>query len=128
MEINQWEEPFIMTSQLGNDVARDIHCDITMSNDVAMYIYNGITMHNDVAMNLFCWVLLCLLVLFCMGNIEKTANVAFRDLSNTHCSCYIVFGSICLVISIGEIIGICLHQHHYKTPKDQSKLTSDFYF
>ncbi len=44
---------------LGNDVARDIHCDVTMGNDVAMCIYHDITMHNDVALNLFCYVLLC---------------------------------------------------------------------
>ncbi len=40
---------------IGNDVARDIHCDVTMSNDVAMckyHVYHDITMHNDVAINL----------------------------------------------------------------------------
>ncbi len=41
---------------MGNDVARDIHCDVTMSNDVAMCTYHGITMHNDVAMNHFYYV------------------------------------------------------------------------
>ncbi len=45
---------FILTAQNGNgnDIAMDIHCDITMGNDDAMCIYNGITMHNDIAMNL----------------------------------------------------------------------------
>ncbi len=38
---------------MGNEVARDIHCDITMSNYLAICTYHGITMHNDVAMNLF---------------------------------------------------------------------------
>ncbi len=32
---------------MGNDIARDIHCDIIMSNDVAMCTYHGITMHNE---------------------------------------------------------------------------------
>ncbi len=56
---SQW--PLIMTSQrgndisrdahceitMGNDVAKDIHCDVTMSNDIAMYTYHAITMHNE---------------------------------------------------------------------------------
>ncbi len=36
---------------MGNNIARDIHYDVTMENDVA-----GITMDNDIAMNLFCYV------------------------------------------------------------------------
>ncbi len=43
---------------MGNDVARDIHYDITMDNDVAMCKYHGITMDNDIAMDLFCYILL----------------------------------------------------------------------
>ncbi len=35
---------------MGNDVARDIHCDITMGNDIAQFVSYVITMHNDVAM------------------------------------------------------------------------------
>ncbi len=31
---------------MGNDVARDIHCDITMNNDMGMCTYHGVTMHN----------------------------------------------------------------------------------
>ncbi len=38
---------------MGNDVARDIHCAITMSNDIAMCRYHDITMHNGIAMNRF---------------------------------------------------------------------------
>ncbi len=61
-----------MTSQwplMGNDVARDIHSDVTMSIDIAMCTYHGITMHTDVAMNLFYYVLstLRLIVLFYYG-------------------------------------------------------------
>ncbi len=41
-----------------NDVAQDIHYDITMDNDVAMCTYQGITMDNNIDMNLFCYVLL----------------------------------------------------------------------
>ncbi len=36
----------------GNDVTSEIHCDVIMSNDVAMYKYS-ITKHNDFAMILF---------------------------------------------------------------------------
>ncbi len=38
---------------MGNDVTRDILCDVTMSKDIAMCTYHGITMHNGIAMNLF---------------------------------------------------------------------------
>ncbi len=48
---------------VGNDIARDMHCDVTMGNDIAMCTYHGITMHNDFAMNLFCYVLLCQIVI-----------------------------------------------------------------
>ncbi len=44
---------------MSNDITMDIHCDVTIYNDIAMCTYHGITMHNDVAMNLFCYVLLC---------------------------------------------------------------------
>ncbi len=55
--------------KMGNDVAKDVHCDINMSNDFAMCTYHGITMHNDVDMNIFYYVFsaLCLIVLFCYG-------------------------------------------------------------
>ncbi len=48
-----------------NDVARDIHCDVTMGNEVAMCTYHGITKHNDVAMNIFYYAFsaLCLIVI-----------------------------------------------------------------
>ncbi len=36
---------------MGNDIARNIHCGITMSN---VYAYHVITMHGDTAMSLFC--------------------------------------------------------------------------
>ncbi len=53
VKINQYE------IIIGNNVARDIHCDVTMSNSIAICTYHGITMHNDVTMNLF--ILLCIL-------------------------------------------------------------------
>ncbi len=51
---------------MGNDVAMNIHCDVTMSNDIAMCTYHGITMHDEVAMNIFYYIFytLCLIVLF----------------------------------------------------------------
>ncbi len=52
MEINQYD--IIMATTLyditmGNDVARDAHCEIIMANDVARDIYCNVTMSNDVA-------------------------------------------------------------------------------
>ncbi len=46
----------LLWNTTGNDVARDIHYDVTMSNDVAMCTYHDITMHNDIAMSLFYYV------------------------------------------------------------------------
>ncbi len=37
----------IVKSQFGNDIAGNIHCDITMSNDIAICTYHCITMHNE---------------------------------------------------------------------------------
>ncbi len=36
---------------MGNDIARDIHYDVTMSYDVAICTYHAITMHNGIAMS-----------------------------------------------------------------------------
>ncbi len=71
-------------STIGNDVAMDTHCEITMVNDIvawdihcdvamisdiAVCTYYGIKMHNDITMNLFYYVLsaLCLIMLFYYG-------------------------------------------------------------
>ncbi len=67
---------------MGNDIAKYIHCDITMGNDIAKHIHCDITMCNDIArdvhcditmskmllyvylaMNIFCSVLLHLLII-----------------------------------------------------------------
>ncbi len=84
---------------MGNDVARDVHYDVTMSNDVSIYTYHGIAMHNDVVMNIFCYVLsaLCLIELFysgkyriksrtilCLISLVWRTHVFFTDRSNTH--------------------------------------------
>ncbi len=42
---SQWVMTLLRMSIVGNGVARDIHCDVTMSNDIAMCSYHGITMH-----------------------------------------------------------------------------------
>ncbi len=42
----------------GNDIAKDIVCDVIMGNAIAIYTYYDITMHNDIVMNLFSYVLL----------------------------------------------------------------------
>ncbi len=44
---------------MDNDASRNIHCDVTMGNDITMCPDHNITMHNNIAMNLFCYVLLC---------------------------------------------------------------------
>ncbi len=48
---------------MGNDIAMDIHCDVTMSNDIAMCTYHCIKINNDIAMNVFYDVLLCLIMI-----------------------------------------------------------------
>ncbi len=50
---------------IGNDVARDVHCEIIMDHDVAMSTYHYVTIHTDVARTLI-YVLLCpiMIILF----------------------------------------------------------------
>ncbi len=38
---------------MGNNIAKDVDCDVTMSNDVAKYKYYAIILHNGIAMNFF---------------------------------------------------------------------------
>ncbi len=82
--------PLIMTSQwvmtllgMGNDIARDIHCDATMSNGFAMCTYHGITMQNDIAMNLFYYVFsaLCLILILLWVVWNKNKNKFMFDQS-----------------------------------------------
>ncbi len=37
---------------IGNNIARDVHCDILMDHDIVMGTYHNITMHTDVARTL----------------------------------------------------------------------------
>ncbi len=48
---------------IGNDVVKDIHCDIIMGHDVAIGTYHYVTMHTDVARTLI-YVLLCPIMIF----------------------------------------------------------------
>ncbi len=68
-----------MTSQcMGNDVARDTHCVITMYNDVTRDIHcnvtmsneicYGITMHNDVAILLCITMPICVILFWAVWN------------------------------------------------------------
>ncbi len=69
---------------MGNDVARDINCDVTMSNDIATCTYHGITLHNNISMNIFYYVFsaLCLIVLFYYGVVwNKNKNKFMFDQS-----------------------------------------------
>ncbi len=68
---------------MGNDVARVIHCDITMSSDVSMCTYHGGIMHNDVAMNLFYYVFsaLCLIMILLSVVCNKNKNKFMFDQS-----------------------------------------------
>ncbi len=54
---------------MGNDISRDIHCDITLSNYFAMCTYHGITMYSEVTMNILYYIFcaLRLIVLFYYG-------------------------------------------------------------
>ncbi len=77
---------------MSNDIARDIHCDVTMSNDVAMCKYHGITMHNDIGMNLFYYVFsaLCLIMILLWVVCNKNKNKFMFDQSvgeHIHCFC-----------------------------------------
>ncbi len=49
---------------IGNDVARNVHCEIIMSYGIAVVICHDVTMHNDVAMTLIYYVLLCPIMIF----------------------------------------------------------------
>ncbi len=49
---------------IGNDVARDIHCEIIMDHGIVMGTYYDVTMHTDVSTILIYYVLLCPNVIF----------------------------------------------------------------
>ncbi len=77
---------------MGNDIARDIYCDITMSNDVSMCTYHDIIMHNDVAMNLFYYVFsaLCLIMILLCIVCNKNKNKFMFDQSGLE-NTFVVF-------------------------------------
>ncbi len=87
MEINPYHITKVTyyNTTMGNDVARDAHCEFTMGNHFAMDIhsdvtmvhdidlskYQCITMHNDVAINLFLLCSICFIqnyyfIMYCM--------------------------------------------------------------
>ncbi len=49
---------------IGNDVDKDVHCDIIMGHEVVMGAYHDVTMHTDVARTLIYYALLCLNMIF----------------------------------------------------------------
>ncbi len=49
---------------IGNDVARDVHCEIIMGYGIVMGTYHDVTMHTDVVMTLIYYVLLCPIMIF----------------------------------------------------------------
>ncbi len=49
---------------IGNDVARDVHCDIIMNHGIVIGTYHDVTMHTDVATPLIYYVLLCPIMIF----------------------------------------------------------------
>ncbi len=49
---------------IGNDVARDVHCDIIMGHDVVIGTYHDVTMHTDVARMLIYYVLIRPIMIF----------------------------------------------------------------
>ncbi len=49
---------------MGNDVARDIHCDILLGHDAVKGTYHDVTMNTDVDRTLIYYVLLRPIVIF----------------------------------------------------------------
>ncbi len=49
---------------IGNDVARDVHCEIIMGLGMVMGTYHDVTIHTDVAATLIYYVLLCPIMIF----------------------------------------------------------------
>ncbi len=49
---------------MGNDVARDVHCEIIIGHGIVIGIYDDTTMHADVATTHIYYVLLCPIMLF----------------------------------------------------------------
>ncbi len=49
---------------IGNDVARDVHCEIIMGHGTVMGTYHDVTMHTDVATTLIYYVLLRPIMIF----------------------------------------------------------------
>ncbi len=96
---------------MGNDIARDIYCDVTMINDVAMCTYHGITMHNDIAMNLFCYVFstLCLIVILLWVVCSTNNNKFMFDQSGLESNSLFLSRAISLILQTREI---SLHKHN----------------
>ncbi len=49
---------------IGNDVARDVHCDIIMGHDVVIGTYHDVTTQTDVARMLIYYVLIRPIMIF----------------------------------------------------------------
>ncbi len=49
---------------IGNDVARDVHCEIIMGHGIVMDTHHDVTMHTDVATTLIYYVLLLPIMIF----------------------------------------------------------------
>ncbi len=122
-EQSQWL--LIMTFTIGNDVAKDAHCEITMGNYVARDIHCYATMsydisiHNDMDMNLFYYVLsaLCLIVLFYYGLVwNKNKNKFMFDQSGLRTHLLFLCMAILLVLWTCEI---SLHKHMCSPQTDQ---------
>ncbi len=50
---------------MGNDIAKDVHCDIIIGHDIVMFTYHDVTMHADISRTLIYKVeLLCQIIIF----------------------------------------------------------------
>ncbi len=49
---------------MGYDIARDVHCDITMGHNIVMGTYHDDIMHTDIARTLIYYVLLHPIMIF----------------------------------------------------------------
>ncbi len=63
---------------IGNDVARDVHCDIIMGHDVVMGTYHDATIHTDVARTLIYYVLLCPIMIFLCVFLVKSLKLYIK--------------------------------------------------
>ncbi len=89
---------------MGNDVTRDVHRDVTISSDIVLCTYHGITMHNNVATNIFYCILYsmpnCVTLLLVVWNKNKNKLMFYQS---GHEKTFVLCRAISLVLWTHEI-------------------------